>query len=473
MKPSLLIALSCALLGTQAYATGNDSAAQRTPATAPVTLTNSNGENAQWTGIGRLSLAGKRCIGTLLDTHDALAGPNGPAYVLTAGHCAGGVNGKILVDQPVEGSIQFNYFTDTVQKRHTRPLKRTVWNSTQGADLALLELDATLDELLALGITPLKLGASPASGAAVWVIGEPSASTDNGLRLSKCSEWYAPTSSVGSWVWRNVRNNDCQGLGTGVSGSPVFDPNLGRLTSVINSLQGDEAGSIPVHRISGCFAAGQVDLGLDGCNLVPGFQLEQRPDSAFKTSTKARTLDDGTLQPATWNFAFNIDTPRYRYKLAADALACEEPTGYSGTILASEALINDAVGPEPGTHYLCLMGVQSADQRPSHALMANSLSIALKLLPPGKPTAQVTREAFEDGNISLSWHKEPGVLFYRVKRGAPDTTDCEDPAGYRLLRQEHIVVKASKLPLKVCSVAIDLIEQRSAYRTDLLEESGA
>ncbi|WP_060509840.1 trypsin-like peptidase domain-containing protein [Pseudomonas sp. NBRC 111124] len=437
------------------------------PPTTPLTLYNSLGQNSEWTGVGRLIWNNRHCIGTLLDSRDATLGTNGPAYMLTAGHCAGGVNGKVIVDQPITGSIAFNYFVDTQDQRHTVPLKRTLWSSLQGVDLALLELDATLEELLAQGVTPLKLGPSPASGSAVQVIGEAS-SIGKGLRLSTCTERFHSTASVDNWVWRNVRRNDCQGLDTGASGSPVIDVGSHRLVSIANSLHDSEVGAIPLSRLQGCFSAGRADLELETCQLLPAFQLEPQ-GNGFKALTKARSMADGSLEPARWGFEFLIDTPRYRYKATTDALACEDPVGYSGTIPASEAMINDPIGPAPGTHYLCLVGVQSPEQLPSRALMANSLSIEVNLLPPGRPQAQVLTEHLPDGGIRINWLKDPDTVFYRVKRGAPATTDCNDHSGYRLLRANSRDIPSSALPVKLCSVAIDVIGQNSEFRTDLLQ----
>ncbi|MQG92442.1 trypsin-like peptidase domain-containing protein [Pseudomonas sp. MN1F] len=461
-KPLRLATLSLTLVTHLANASDTTP-----PPPAPLILYNSQGQNSQWTGVGRLTWNNRHCIGTLLDSRDATLGTNGPAYILTAGHCVGGINGKVLVDQAITGSISFNYFVDTQDQRHTVRLKRTLWNSLQGADLALLELDATLGELLALGITPLKPGISPLQGSAVQIAGEPS-SIGKGLRLSTCTEWRHDTSSVGSWVWRNARRNDCQGLDEGASGSPVVATGSNRLVSVANSLHDNEVGAIPVHRLLGCFSAGRVDLDKEDCQLLPGFQLEPQGNS-FKALTKARSLADGSLEPARWGFQFLIDTPRYRYKTSTDALACEDPVGYSGTLSSSETLIDDPIGPEPGTHYLCLIGIQSPEQLPSRALMANSLSVKVDLLPPGRPQARVMTEHSPDGGVRISWLRDPDVVFYRVKRGAPATTDCHDQSGYRLLRAQSRDIPGSALPLKLCSVAIDVIGQSSEVRTDLLQ----
>ncbi|QXI38186.1 trypsin-like peptidase domain-containing protein [Pseudomonas xantholysinigenes] len=437
------------------------------PFAPPIVLHNSNGENAQWTGIGRLTWQNRRCIATLLDSRDEPSNSSGPAYVLTAGHCVGGINGKIITDQPIRGSVTFNYFVDTTEQRHIAPLKQVVWSSLQGADLALLELDTTLKHLLDQGITPRKLGPSPASGAQVQLIGEPS-SIDQGLRLSTCVERFASISRVASWVWRNTRRNDCQGFDEGASGSPIFDAASQRLVSVVNSLHGTEIGAIPVGRVQGCFAKGQVDLDSSNCQLLPGFQLQPQ-GGTFKSVAKARTLADGSLEQARWGFSFLIDTPRYRYKVTQDALACEDPAGYSGTIPASEALINDPIGPAPGTYYLCLVGVQSEDQLPWPALMANSLSLAVELLPSAKPSPQVSTVRLDNGGIRVTWARDPEIVFYRVKRGDPATTDCADPSGYRLLPGYSRDIPASALPLKLCTVAIDLAKQSSPARSDLLQ----
>ncbi|HDS1818386.1 TPA: trypsin-like peptidase domain-containing protein [Pseudomonas putida] len=465
---ALYSTLCLVLLSTLAHANGSGTEGTLTLPSQPQALFNGQGESAQWTGVGRLSWQNRLCIGTLLDTRDTPANASGPAYMLTAGHCTGGENGKILADQPASGSVAFNYFTDTTQQRHTVALKRTIWNSLQGTDLALLELDTTLADLLAKGITPLKLGASPASGREVQVVGEP-ASAGKGLRLSQCTEHYQAIDSVDNRVMRHVRRNDCKGIDAGASGSPVVDPATGRLVSVVTSLHDTAVGAVPVQRVQGCFTGGKADLDAQDCQLSPSFQLVQRQDSAFKTLTKARTLADGSLEQPTWRFGFLIDTPRYRYKLTRDALACEDPTGYSGTIDSSEAVIDDPIGPEPGRHYLCIVGVQSPEQLSSPALMANSLTVMTELLPPGRPQAQVTTEPLADGSIRVTWLKAPDVVFYRVKRGAPELTDCDDHAGYRLLPGNQRVIPASQLPLKICSVAIDLLRQSSTFHTDLLQ----
>ena len=101
--------------------------------------------------------------------------------------------------------------------------------------------------------------------------------------------------------------------------------------------------------------------------------------------------------------------------------------------------------------------------------MANSLSLEVELLPPGRPKAEVSTERLPNGDIRVNWARAADIVFYRVKRGPAATTDCDDHSGYRLLRSQSVVIAHASLPLKLCSVAIDVIRQSSEFRTDLLE----
>ncbi|MNO91244.1 hypothetical protein D3C76_827840 [compost metagenome] len=434
----------------------------------PHLLSNSQGENRHWTGIGRINLPGNRqCMGSLIDTRRTHDQANGPAFVVTAGHCVSQRNGVIVQDQPLQASITFNYFADTQEDRHRIATRRTVWSSIQGSDLAVLELDTPLARLLELGITPLQLGAPPAQDSAVLVVGE--ATVPNvGLRLRACTEHDLPILIEQPWVWRNLKRNDCRGVTEGVSGSPVIERTSNRLVGVVNSLTGEDVSSIPVTRLLDCFKDGQIDLSTEHCHLLPGFQAVRQPNETFKRLHKLSDNDT----PPRWGFAFTLDTPRYRYKATRDALACENPEGYSGTLPATgPLLIDDPIGLETGWHFLCLVGVDSADELAWRGLMANALSVAVELLPAvAVPAPDMTVERMGNGDMRVTWRTNPPNLqLYRVKKGAPEQTDCADPTGYRMLRHQHFVFKHTDLPLKLCSQAEDVVKQRSTPREDLLE----
>lgn len=85
---------------------------------------------------------------------------------------------------------------------------------------------------------------------------------------------------------------------------------------------------MPVQPLRRCFNDGQLDLNFEHCHLLPGFRLVPQPNPNFKRLHK---LDDAG-PPPSWNFAFALDTPRYRYKTTRDARDCESPEAYSGTL---------------------------------------------------------------------------------------------------------------------------------------------
>ncbi|WP_288376490.1 trypsin-like peptidase domain-containing protein [uncultured Pseudomonas sp.] len=484
--PSLSPWSLAALLGALAPA-----ALMAEPASTPSPVLNAQAQHAHWSGIGRLTMDnGRLCIATLIDSRDnPPTTDSGPAYILTSGHCVDTRNGRIGQDQPTHGSIAFNYFIDTQEQRKTFALKRSLWNSMQGTDLALLELDATLDEVMSQGIMPLRMGSNPAKEKPVVVIGEPS-SIGKGLRVASCTEHPADFALEHPWVWRNIRVNDCPGVSAGASGSPVITPDDQQVIAVINSVTSDASApcatnspcvnaqgsqdapprniAMPLNRVLGCFKQGVADLALDSCQLLPGFSatVTKRPRFLEKIASD----EQGQYTPPGWNLHFTLDTPRYRFKTTTDPLACEEPTGYSGTIAAGEVPIDAPVGPEPGWHFLCLIGVNTPEQAPSFALMANSLTLATELLPAKDvPFPDVTYAYQDNGGVRVTWTRHPpDVVHYRVKQGPAAKIDCDDPKGFGLLRHTHFTFEASKLPLKICTRGEDIIRQQSAVRTDVI-----
>ncbi|MBI6898474.1 trypsin-like peptidase domain-containing protein [Pseudomonas putida] len=426
----------------------------------PTLLDNAHGEHAHWSGIGRLNLAnGDQCIATLIDSRGTEPTTTGPAYLLTSGHCLDTRNGRVIHDQPAQGTITFNFFADTPGIRPSYALKRTVWSSMQGSDLALVEVDASLAEVMTAGIQPLQLGPSPKSGSKVVQVGETSR-TDTGLRAAHCTEQDEAVVTQIPWVWRNLKTNDCPTGSEGASGSPVIELATQRLVSVLNSAAVDSTHrnhSIPVQRLLGCFDLGHADLQRESCHLLPGFQLTPQAPVRF-----LRRLGTDRQAP-TWNLSFTIDTPRYRYKQVRDARECETSTGYSGTIPAEENLIDDVIATEPGRYHLCVIGVQSPEQRPSQALLANALSLPAEVIPAALPSVLYSIDRHSQGHVRINWQSDqPYLKRYLVKYGAPDRMDCNNPIGYRRALIPSQIIPAAKLPATLCSRAIDIDGQVAA-----------
>lgn len=455
---------TASILGLAMALTSSDAPPGNNALAAP--LNNAQGEHAHWSGIGRLNLQrGDQCIASLIDSRGADGHSTGPAYVVTSGHCMDIRNGRIIQDQPTQGAIIFNYFADTPDTRPTFVLKRTIWSSMQGSDLALVELDASLAEVTAAGIHPLALGPSPSPGSEVVMVGE-ACKVDTGLRASHCTERDEATVTQFPWVWRKLKANDCPASSQGASGSPVIDQATQRLVSVLNSVGTGPTPTnyaIPVQRMLGCFRHGHADLTLESCHLLPGFQFTQQAPGHV-----LRRLGANSEAP-TWNLTFTLDTPRYRYKQARDALECEQANGYSGTIAADEHRIDDPIATEPGRYHLCVVGVQSSEQRPSPALLANALSLPVEVIPAAWPQPLYTLDRHSQGHARINWQSDhPHLSRYLVKHGPPNRMDCNNPIGYRRALTPSQIIPASQLPALLCSRAIDIDGQVAATTAELL-----
>lgn len=458
---------------------------------APLPLLNAQLQSKHWSGVGRLTTddGTNQCIATLIDTRPPSGESLGPAYIVTAGHCLDLRNGVVVRNVPAEGTVAFNYFVDTPQERATFALKQRVWSSMQGIDLALIELDSSLQDVMARGIQPLRLGDRPDDATPVRVIGETSV-PDKGMRLMRCIQHRASHAIEHPWVWRDIERNDCAGIAEGASGSPVINEK-GHLVAVINSVgSGDSTGcerdspcafdhpgavikqtlnyAMPVQRLSGCWLHGRASLEQTDCELLPTVHIEVQERIA---PARKLTLDEnGLIQAPTWDTTFTIDTPRYRYKTVVDPNACQDPLEYSGTLAAEQNRIDTPIGTSPGWYFLCLIGVDSAEQRPSPGLMANSLSLPVNLLQASAardPDVSIRR--LENTSLEVSWTRHPPDLVrYVVKRGPPDSTDCEAPSGYRRARHDVYTFKPEQLPLTLCTRGEDINGSLTPARTDHL-----
>ena len=127
------------------------------PPTAGTTLLrNAAGQSARYSGIGQLR-GGLTCTAWVVD----LPG-SGRAYAVANSHCSDLSPPTTLVDAPARGAtLELLRFVDTKEKAFTVPVARSAWSSMKGVDLGVFELEATLSELRAKGVRPLRLAAGP------------------------------------------------------------------------------------------------------------------------------------------------------------------------------------------------------------------------------------------------------------------------------------------------------------------------
>lgn len=455
-------------------------------------LTNQNGRYDHFKSIGRIQSTDSRaCTATLIDTRSAPASATtGPAYVLTSGHCLYRKNnGVILVDHPVSGTMTFNYFSDTVGQQQSYPLKRVNWSSMQGVDLAIVELDASLETLIQAGIQPLEMAEeTPQAGTDILVVGAPLPFEAPYLRMAACTQQSSDEVIEQPWVWRHTVKNQCRDIETGSSGSPVLTRDSNTLFAVINTTtlarngahsgpmltaettstdQGGNFGN-PISYLRQCFVAGEFNRDPEVCPLFPTFSMEFSATGHPEQYTKVKLDSDGGEIYPDWEVAFSIDKPFYRYKTVQQAIQCESPDYYSPAIESKEPMTGVRIGPQVGVQMLCILGVDSIDERPSTGLMRNALTLATELQPASPASPPQVQIIPRHDSYSVSWQHDSQLISSQTfKLGAVDSTDCNDPAGYkRALRA--INVTSRMLPLKICTYAYDHADQPSDVREDVL-----
>lgn len=460
-------------------------------------LLNAQGQAQHWSGVGRIrSETGSSCTATLLDTRSSDSPPEAPAYLLTNGHCINKQNGLMITDGEIAGTIEFNYFTDSAPLSY--PLKRISWSSMQGVDVALVEVQPTLQTLIDAGIQPLRLARKmPETGRDILWVGAPLAAGTGHLRMSACTLQQATPILEQPWVWRHTFADQCDGTDTGASGSPIMTRDSQEVFGVLNTSTRPSVGDTfdeqavqpplpagypvlaentnfgsPVTLLNDCFAAGVLITDASRCRLFPTFSVAfAAPPKHPRQYAKISLDNDGAEVLPGWGLHFSMDRPLYRYKKVDEPMQCEDPVGYSATLPAQNAVIDDAIDGRIGINWLCLIGVNSADERPSSGLMRNALTLALQLQPAGPTQAPLmTIEPGRLGGYVVSWQHDGALIdHYKVKVGPPDSTDCLEENGFRRRAGTSLRIPDRSLPKKICTYAYDINGQRSAVREDIVQ----
>lgn len=483
----LLIGVLCSL-GLQGIAHSRDYGENLQNFTTSKVLENADGSHNHWRGIGRLYINGS-CTATLLDTQDSSTAEPTPAYVLTAGHCIEKGNGNIVIDKPVSGVMQFDYFADTPLFK-TYPLKKVAWRSMQGVDLAIVELDVSLQKLIKEGIQPLELARQkPAEGTDVLIVGAPQGFDKVTLRVAACTLQPAQELVEGPWVWRNNLMTRCQDIAGGSSGSPILDRHSNEIIGVVGTgnlavgfapcdehapctLVGDVYKAIPKNvygnptvLLNRCFIQGRiVNDATSSCPLYPAFTVSAKANTPTRYK-RLKKQDDGTIEIPRWNYRFSISTAFYRHKTVRTAKDCESGHYYSDAISSTDAFINTEIGTRPGFYFLCILGVDSATQGAEFGLIKNSLSLAVEILD-DMPTAQPDLSISTGVGVELA--RSEAYRTYAVKFGPVDTTDCSNNDQYITNTYLDFWFIDAELPMKFCTIAYDKTGQASEPRVDLL-----
>ncbi|MEN5314610.1 trypsin-like peptidase domain-containing protein [Pseudomonas koreensis] len=442
-------------------------------------LTNKDGRHDHWLGIGQYnSPAYGYCTTFLIDTGSTL--PSDPVYALTSAHCVNKENGAMSVDEPIEGSITFNFFIDRTEDYMAFPLKRVVWSSIQGVDLALLELEATQGEMRAQGIIPMKLAQqAPAEDADILVV---HAAGTLPLQISACT--HAPSSALFEkpWVWRHSVSNQCKGIKPGSSGSPVIIRATNEVYAVLgtraedltpltgyDSSPGANYGS-PTSVFKPCFSGGTLNADPATCELFPtaSIKLPDRFDHYAKIDINAA----GEPKLPSFEFELTATTSFIRTKITNDPGKCESPDNYGPPFTPDSNRLNIQIGPQTGLNNLCLIATDSDEELLPAGTYRNAVTVPTYLHPAGPTPAPAVNFVFNKttNRVAFEWPQRnaEGIESYQAKSGLTGSVNCEDPQGYSKVNFNWLR-RESNFPMTLCTYAYDANNQRSALTQYTLE----
>ncbi|MEE5057025.1 trypsin-like peptidase domain-containing protein [Pseudomonas alliivorans] len=460
-----------------------------------VLLENKDGRFNHWNGIGRMeSMENRMCTAVLIDTRTD-TNVDAPAYVLSSGHCTYVQPGQAATDLEIEGHVEFNYFKDIPPgKRPVYPLKKIHWSSMRGVDLALLELQAPLSRLLEDGITPMKLsGTAAQTGSEVLSVSAPLAPNGHTLRLSACEVDAVVNIIEHPYAWNANLRNRCEDVLPGSSGSPLIDRHTNTIIGIMGTgtrgateqsrcfadspcevsdgkatWSADTTYASPIDVLHACFVEGVFERSLPTCRLQTDARVTLPNPSYQKHMIRLERDAQGAVIAPRWDMKFTINTSQFKFKTTRNPSQCREPDGYRSSRDARTAHINSVIGTEPGLYSLCIVG-HNGNEGDLPGVRENAFIHSVELVDSGTtPAPAVTVTQLDTGKYHVAFTRSlPTHASHAFKFGAPDSTDCADPKGYKTVYY-NFNISPRLLPATLCTVAKDASGQASEPRVDSL-----
>ncbi|EJM91395.1 hypothetical protein PMI34_02522 [Pseudomonas sp. GM74] len=341
-------------------------------------LNNSDGKYDHWQSIGRVEIQnGMTCSGTLIDTRGRANDMDGPAYVLTSGHCNNLNPDVVLVNADASGSVIFNYFRDTADDPKSYPVTKINWSTIRGQDISIVQLDRTIGQLISDGVQPLKLASALPTEADILIIGAP---MEGHVQRMACPREHSAGVIEGLWAWQNQVSNRCLDVVSGISGSPVLGRYNNEVLAVVGTttrgsgqsrcnsgapcevVNGQVSKSLntnyttPTVGLQACFKDGLFNRNNGQCSLGPAFTFSNTTALDWH---KLERDHSGQVIPWLWVQSFGVDRPYFRYKFTRTLAECGVPGGYSKVFVSNSNGQNEVrreLVDGAGMYLLCVMG---------------------------------------------------------------------------------------------------------------------
>jgi hypothetical protein len=445
-------------------------------------LNNSNGQYDHWQSIGRVKINnGLTCSGALIDTRSTTDEQDGPAYVLTSGHCANLNPNTVLENVDTTGQVTFNYFQDTEGDAKSYAVTKINWSTIRGQDITIVQLDRTIGQLINDGVFPLKPATHLPAETDVLIVGAPQNAY---IQRIACPREDQAGIIENQWAWQDQMSNRCLDVVGGISGSPV----LGRYTNEIFAIVGTSTrGSgksrckrdAPCEVADGqvskkadtnyatqaiglleCFSEGQFARMNVACPLGPAFTFtEDEPTDLY---IKVERDQSGQVIPWLWSQTFSVDRDFYRYKYTRTLEECVATENYSAPV-ASNSGDKDNLRRElrdgAGMYLLCIIGQDQKAATPGQWDGRNAKIYWRWMLEgPSELPPEYSITLFKDDPYVIKPITVSPDLAgkYQYKTGPQVETDCLDQRSYENVTGGLFVVSVKEGPMKVCLKTEDL-----------------
>ena len=193
----------------------------------------------RFSGVAEIEVGNSFCSGSFVVSPALDLTVDGPAYLFTSGHCILGVDyeaNAVWLDvglNPQRNGVTFRQFADSPDSAVMVGVQRIAFATMKGADLAVVEMTTSRQQLRQEGIVPFVLAEVPPAldaeiALAGFVLSSPS--------LVACRlRWRAPMVLEWKCHWYDVDADDCLDIMPGASGSAMLSLATGQFFGVLGT----------------------------------------------------------------------------------------------------------------------------------------------------------------------------------------------------------------------------------------------